>query len=133
MDDAYCPALIWALSLDGVRMRAVGTDDAGQVDSRTLFLFSQRGSIVSARYSGGAVELGYLVGHVIANRLAFRYCQVDQRGEVHGGRSSCEIGRLADGRIWLREHFRWESREGGGTNMLEQVEGHGTSGGSPCT
>jgi hypothetical protein len=133
MDDVYCPESAWAPSLDGVGMRAVGTDQAGQVDFRTLFLFSQRGSTVSARYAGGAVELGYLVGRVTADRLTFRYCQVDDRGEVHGGHSNCEVGRLPDGRIWLREHFRWESREGGGTNMLEQVEGRLPAGGSPCT
>jgi hypothetical protein len=133
MDDVYCPASAWAPSLDGVRMRAVGTDEAGQVDSRTLFLFSQRGRTVSARYSGGAVELGFLVGRVTADRLMFRYCQVDDRGKVHGGRSDCEVGRLPDGRIRLREHFRWESREGGGTNILEQVEGRLPPGGLPCT
>lgn len=28
---------------------------------------------------------------------------------------------LADGRIKLVEHFTWESREGSGTNLLEQI------------
>jgi hypothetical protein len=79
------------------------------------------------------VELGYLVGRVTADRLMFRYCQVDGRGEVHGGRSNCKVGRLPDGRIWLREHLRWESREGGGTNLLEQVEAHLPPGESLCT
>jgi hypothetical protein len=114
-------------------MRAVGADEIGQVDRETLFVFSQRGTTVSARYTGGAVELGYLVGRMMADLLAFRYCQVDRRGEVHGGRSTCEMGRLPDGRIWLREHFQWESRQGGGTNLLEQVDLRSLSGGPPCT
>ena len=86
-------------SLDGVRMRAVGTAGTGQVGSDTLFVFTQSGSTVSARYAGGALELGYLVGSVTSGRLVFRYCQVDRQGEVHGGRSACDITRLPDGRI----------------------------------
>ena len=37
--------------------------------------------------------------------------------------STCELGRTADGRLRLIEHFRWESREGSGTNVFEELEG----------
>jgi hypothetical protein len=132
-DDGCCVAPASMPPLDGVRMRAIGTGDTGQVDGNTLFVFSQHGNTISARYSGGAVELGYLVGRVIADRLMFRYCQVDLRGEVHGGRSACRVGRLPDGRLRLQEHFHWESREGSGTNVLEEVVGRTSSEGLPCT
>jgi len=41
---------------------------------------------------------------------------------VHGGRSDCEIGALPDGRLRLVERFQWESRDGSGTNVLEEVD-----------
>jgi hypothetical protein len=107
--------------LDGKLMRAVNTADAGEVNRDTLFLFRQRGATVWARYSGGSVELGYLVGTLAANRLTFRYSQVDHRGAVHGGRSVAELTPLSDGRVRLLEHFQWESRDGSGTNVLEEV------------
>jgi hypothetical protein len=110
-------------SFEGVRMRAVETAGTGQVDGDTLFIFSQHGNTVSARYAGGTVELGYLVGSLATGVLVFRYCQIDRQGAVHGGRSVCDVTRLSDGRIRLREHFHWESREGQGTNVLEQVDG----------
>jgi hypothetical protein len=131
-DDVSCGAPAWVPSLDGVRMRAIGTGDTGQVDGNTLFVFSQHGNTISARYSGGAVEPGYLVGRVTADRLVFRYCQVDLRGDVHGGRSACLVGLLPDGRLRLQEHFHWESREGSGTNVLEEAEGRASSEGLPC-
>lgn len=109
-------------SFDGLRMRAVQTAGAGEVDRDTLFSFAQSGSTVSAHYTGGAVELGYLVGSVATGHLLFRYCQVDRGGEVHGGRSVCEVTRHTDGRLRLLEHFHWESREGNGTNVLEEVD-----------
>lgn len=98
------------------------TAGAGEVDRDTLFSFAQSGSTVSAHYTGGAVELGYLVGSVATGHLLFRYCQVDRGGEVHGGRSVCEVTRHTDGRLRLLEHFHWESREGNGTNVLEEVD-----------
>jgi len=107
-------------SLDGRRMRAVGTAAAGEVDSDTLFTFAQEGSTVWAHYAGGAVAVGYLVGTLEPGRLVFRYSQVDRRGGVHGGRSVCDVTVLPDGRVRLLEHFQWESREGAGTNVLEE-------------
>jgi len=105
---------------EGVRMRAVATGASGSVGADTLFTFGQRGTTVWARYAGGAVPLGYLVGTLSAGRLAFRYAQVDLLGEVHGGRSVCDVEHLPDGRLRLLEHFQWESREGSGTNIIEE-------------
>jgi hypothetical protein len=109
------------LDLDGVRMRAVTTASCGQVDAGTAFTFGQRGSTVWAQYSGGGVWIGYLVGTLAAGRLFYRYSQIDCRGEVHGGRSVCDVARLPDGRLRLVERFEWDSREGSGTNVLEEL------------
>jgi hypothetical protein len=108
-------------TLDGISMRAVATGAGGQVDRNTLFSFSQEGGTVWAHYAGGAVEVGYLAGRLTDGRLVFRYCQVDRQGEVHGGRSVCDLEVLPDGRLRLVEHFQWESRSENGTNVLEQV------------
>ena len=110
-------------SLDGRRMRAVATADAGEVDTDTLFTFSQDQSTVWAHYAGGAVRVGYLVGVLTPGRLTFRYSQIDRKGDLHGGRSTCEVEYLPDGRLRLLEHFEWESRDGGGTNVIEEIDG----------
>lgn len=110
------------ISLDGVKMRVASTAEAGEVNGETLFEFAEEGSVVSARYAGGKVRLGYLVGVISDERLCFRYAQVDDSGHLDGGSSTCEIGRLADGRIQLIEHFKWDSREGSGTNVFEELE-----------
>lgn len=108
-------------SLHGLRMRVVATAAAGDVDTDTVFAFSQERNTVWAHYAGGAVEVGYLAGTVAAGQLVFRYAQVDRRGDVHGGHSRCDVSMLPDGRVRLLEHFQWESREGSGTNVLEEV------------
>lgn len=109
------------ISLDGIRMHVVSTAEEGEVNAETLFEFAQGGSVVSARYAGGKVRLGYLVGTMSADGLCFRYAQVDNAGRLDGGYSTCEIGRTAEGRIQLAEHFKWDSREGSGTNIYEEI------------
>ena len=109
------------ISLDGIQMRVVSTAEGGEVNTETLFGFVQDGSVVSARYAGGKVQLGYLVGTISAEGVRFRYAQVDNDGRLDGGHSTCEISRMADGRIRLLEHFKWDSREGSGTNVFEEI------------
>jgi hypothetical protein len=110
------------ISLHGVRMRVISTAECGEVNTETLFEFTQDGSIVYARYTGGRVRLGYLVGTISAERFQFRYAQVDNSGRLDGGYSMCEIGRMPDGRIQMAEHFKWDSREGSGTNLYEEID-----------
>jgi hypothetical protein len=107
--------------LNGIRMHVVSTAEGGEVNSETIFEFTQDGSVVSARYAGGKVRLGYLVGTMSAEGLCFRYAQIDTSGRIDGGYSTCEVARTADGRIRLAEHFKWDSREGSGTNLYEEI------------
>ncbi len=103
-------------------MRVVSTAKGGEVNNETLFEFAQDGSVVSAQYAGGKIRLGHLVGTMSAEKLRFRYAQVDNTGRLDGGYSTCEIGRTAAGRIQLVEHFKWESRRGSGTNIFEEID-----------
>lgn len=110
------------ISLDGIRMHVVSTGEGGEVNTETLFEFTQEGSLVTARYAGGKVRLGYLVGTLSADGLRFRYAQIDNADRLDGGYSTCEVGRTAEGRIWLVEHFKWDSRPGSGTNSYEEID-----------
>ena len=117
----YGPPTGSALSLDGVCMRPVSATGSGEIDRETLFWFSQQGPTISARYAGGAVQLGFLIGTRSKDQLAWRYVQADHAGRLDGGHALCELVRLPDGRLRLTEHFSWDSREGSGSNALEQI------------
>lgn len=107
-------------SLDGLRMRAVVTADQGSIDTRTLFEFSQDGHMVSARYAGGSIRLGYLIGTRRENTLTFRYAQVHESAQTEAGHSIGEIRVTSKARIRVLERFTWDSRSGSGTNVLEE-------------
>lgn len=100
--------------------RSVG-EETGDVGADTEFRFRQAGDLVWARYSGGAVRLGFLVGTTDGAVLRFRYTHVDTGGETATGASTDRIELLADGRVRLHETWAWDSRDGSGTSVLEEL------------
>lgn len=111
-----------SLSLNGLKMRVVSTAEEGEVNTETLFRFTQKDKFVSAEYGGGKVRLGYLIGTISGNSLSFRYVQADTSGRLDSGFSTCKIRRKSNGKIQLIEHFKWDSREGTGINIFEEIE-----------
>lgn len=110
------------VNLDGVTMYVSGTAEAGVVSAETRLRFIQKGPRVMARYSGGAVTRGCLIGRVSNDgTLAFRYAQHETSGEVHAGRSSCDVIRLDNGKLRILEHFRWRTKDGSGTNVFDEL------------
>jgi hypothetical protein len=114
------------VDLDRVKMFVSSTAANGVVSGETCLDFSQRGERVWARYSGGKVSRGWLVGRWIANSLRFRYVQIEELRTIHAGRSTCDVQRLSDGRLRLIEHFAWSTRSGSGINIFDELgDSHG--------
>jgi hypothetical protein len=109
------------VNLDRVTMFVSSTASNGVVSGETRLNFSQRGERVWARYAGGSVSRGWLVGRWIANSLRFRYVQIEDSHTIHAGRSACEVERLSDGRLRLVEHFAWRTRIGSGVNVFDEL------------
>ncbi|HEV2270276.1 MAG TPA: hypothetical protein VGR92_12515 [Steroidobacteraceae bacterium] len=91
------------------------------VNAHTTLTFEQQGNVVSARYCGGEVVDGYLIGHLAGWSLHFRYVQADRSGRLDAGVSEGVFDRLADGRLRLVEHYQWLTREERGTNWFEEL------------
>jgi hypothetical protein len=111
------------IDMDGRVLRAVSNDD-GTVSDATTFRFEQEGDMIQARYEGGGeIRRGFLVGRSDGESLDFRYAHLTVEGETATGHSVDGIERLPDGRIRLHEEWAWDSKEGSGTSVLEEVEG----------
>lgn len=105
-------------------MRTVQTASGGVVDPETELVFEQVGEIFSARYRGGAIFDGLLVGRVLGRgRVEFRYVQADRSGRIDQGISTGVVSRLSNGRVRLVETFAWITRLGGGVNVFEEFPG----------
>jgi len=110
-----------ALSLDGVRMKVSNSGVHSVVNTSTVLTFEQQGNVVSARYRGGEIVDGYLIGHLEGWSLLFRYVQAELSGRLGAGVSEGAIDRLPDGRLRLVEHYQWLTRPERGTNIFEEI------------
>ncbi|MGW6458418.1 hypothetical protein ACWF94_21305 [Streptomyces sp. NPDC055078] len=110
-----------ARSLDGLVLSPVADQAPGQVGTRTRFTYHERDGRIWAEYEGGDVVHGRLVGTREGDRLDFRYVQLKTDGTTSSGHCASTVVETADGRVRLEETWEWESQEGSGTSVVEQV------------
>lgn len=101
-------------SFDERRFRVAEMSSEGEASTATVFEYHERDGVVWARYEGGSVELGFLIGTRDGDRLEFRYSQLNENGETSSGRCSTTISTMSDGRLRLDEEWAWETKSGFG-------------------
>ncbi|HET9442800.1 MAG TPA: hypothetical protein VFO65_05715 [Acidimicrobiales bacterium] len=111
-------------SLDGRVFRDASPSPAGDVGADTVFEYREDADgTVSATYHGGTVRLGYLVGTRVRSMLEHRYVHLTVDGATASGHCHTRVEELPDGRLRLHEAWQWDSREGAGTSVVEEVPG----------
>ncbi|MFI0978707.1 hypothetical protein ACH4SP_17115 [Streptomyces sp. NPDC021093] len=109
-------------SLDGLVLAPVADQAPGQVGTRTRFTYHEQDGRIWADYAGGDVVRGHLVGTRAGDRLDFRYVQLKQDGTTSSGHCLSRVVLLVDGRVRLEESWAWESQEGSGTSVVEELQ-----------
>ncbi|NXY97368.1 hypothetical protein HYE82_23935 [Streptomyces sp. BR123] len=110
-----------ARSLDGLVFVPVADQAPGQVGRQTRFAYHEQDGRVWAEYAGGDVARGYLVGTRAGDSIDFRYVQLRSDGTTASGHCTSLVTDLPDGRLRLVETWTWESQEGSGTSVVEQL------------
>ncbi|MDQ1039208.1 hypothetical protein QFZ75_005624 [Streptomyces sp. V3I8] len=110
-----------ARSLDGLVLAPVADQAPGQVGTRTRFAYHEEDGRIWADYAGGDVVRGHLVGTREGDRLDFRYVQLKTDGTTSSGHCVSLVAETPDGRVRLAETWEWESQEGSGTSVVEEV------------
>jgi len=110
------------ISLDGRTLAGVTNADAGEVGGDTRFEFEQEGDRIYARYSGGEVVDGHLVGTFDGREWVIRYAQLNTDRETATGHSRGTVELLEDGRVRVEDEWQWESKAGAGESVLEEVD-----------
>ncbi len=106
--------------LNGLRAHAAVTAPGGVINADTFFEFTQEGDIVEAKYRGGKIVSGYLIGRLRGTELEFRYCQTHTDGVIAGGHSVCQVRVNDAGKAEIVEEFEWATG-GKGTNIIREL------------
>lgn len=111
-----------APSLDGRTFTDVTANHAGDVGGDTVFEYHEEPDrTIWARYAGGSVRLGFLIGTRMSDTLDFRYSHVTTSAKTANGHCRSTVRELPDGRLRLHETWRWESQDGNGTSVVEEI------------
>ena len=109
-------------SLDGRAFASDADVAGGDVGPATVFHYRETpDGVIEARYAGGAVRVGNLVGTRDGDELRFRYAQVRLDGSTATGRCTSVVTRLGDGRLAMDEDWAWESEAGTGTSRVVEL------------
>lgn len=111
------------INYDNKIFASVQNSETGEVSSETRFYYRQKGALVWAEYSGGAVVFGSLIAKVTENDcLEMRYQHLNDGGELMTGECFSTPEILADGRIRLFEKWRWTSGDlSAGESIIEEI------------
>ena len=105
----------------GRLFRAVATGETSDVDGDTLFRYEQRGDRLIASYSGGDIDWGSIVGTVHPDgSLTFLYQHVTKSGALRSGECESTPEVLPNGKLRLRERWRWHGGERG-ESVVEEI------------
>src|SRR5262245_5411859 len=109
-------------NLEGKTFRVLRNDGPdADATTETRFHFHQQGNIVHADYLGGRVKLGKLLGLLDGNAMCHHYLQINNRDEFHTGHSIDEIRLTPEGKIQLIDTWKWETKQGSGFCILEEL------------
>ena len=110
------------VNLDGRVFVPVENSPAGTVSGDTRFEFKQDGPLVTARYKGGAVIDGHILGHFLqADQADLLYHCVTDDGDLKAGHAIATFSDLPDGRLRIDMRWRWLNGEGQGSSRYEEV------------
>ncbi|WP_343523723.1 n-acetylglutamate synthase [Pedobacter sp.] len=103
--------------------KPVKNTENSETSDETIFRYRQTGNILTAKYEGGKILLGHLIGLVDENgNIEMRYHQVNNQGELMTGICNSKPEQLANGKIRLHETWQWTSGDlSKGQSIIEEI------------
>ena len=103
--------------------RPLSSLENSETSSDTIFVYKQKGNILTSTYRGGNIIEGHLIGLVDNDgSINMRYHQINESGELMTGICSSKPEIDSNGKIKLYESWEWTSGDKSkGTSILEEI------------
>lgn len=110
-------------SYHGKAFRSVQNSQSGEVSGETTFYYEQKGAVISARYHGGNIREGNILGRVDVNgTIHMSYQHWNKDNEFRAGVCISTPERLPNGKIRLHESWEWTNGiQGRGQSIIEEL------------
>ena len=106
--------------LEGKTFKLSESTDNGEVNSDTIFRYHQDGENIWAKYDGGSIRKGYLLGKMQENgTLEFACHHINHEGSLSLGQCVSAPTMLSDGR--LKDSEKWQWLTGGKSSGSSEV------------
>lgn len=111
------------INYNNKRFRPISSSENSETTSDTIFLYKQKGNILTSTYTGGHIIEGHLIGLVDNNSIiTMRYHQINNKGELMTGICTSKPEIDSDGKIKLHESWEWTSGDKSkGTSILHEI------------
>ncbi len=111
------------INLDKKIFKALSNSENGEVNANTVFYYSQKENIISAKYDGGEIIKGNIVGKQLKNGdFDFVYLHINKDGQLKVGKC-LSTAILEDGKIKLFEKWQWLNDDmSSGTSELIEIK-----------
>ena len=110
-------------SYHGKEFRSISNTQAGEVSDETIFHYEQKGIVISARYYGGNIREGNILGTVESDgTIRMSYQHWNKENEFRAGVCTSTPERLPNGKIRLHESWEWTNGiQGRGESIIEEI------------
>ncbi len=99
------------IRLHNKQFKALQNSDNGEVSNQTIFNYFQEGDVVWAKYAGGDIVKGFLIGTLNSRQLRSSYQHLNSAKEIMTGNCISNIELHSDGRIILNENWEWTCKD----------------------
>ncbi|MEG3659026.1 n-acetylglutamate synthase [Arenibacter palladensis] len=111
------------MNYNNKKFKTVLNSNNGETSKETIFLYRQKGNILTSEYQGGQIVKGHLIGLVDKEgNIDMRYHQVNDKGELMTGVCNSRPEILSTGKIRLHENWQWTSGDKSfGKSIIEEI------------
>ncbi|TVP54190.1 MAG: n-acetylglutamate synthase [Mongoliibacter sp.] len=111
------------MNYHGKKFIAVTNTANGESSSSTVFHYQQDGYLLTAEYSGGEIEKGYILGKVDAKgHIDMVYQHVNTQGEIRTGKCHSVPYFTESGNLRLKESWQWTNGDlSHGSSEIEEI------------
>jgi len=99
------------------------SSENSETSSDTIFVYKQKGNILTSTYNGENIIEGHLIGLVAEDgTINMRYHQINKNGELMTGICMSKPEIDSNGKIKLYESWEWTSGDKSmGTSVLKEI------------